>query len=134
MITEIPTDRDAFEAALDADPDDWSLRLVYADWLDENGDADLARCQRWMAANRKRPVCRPPAFLHVADGWDWSLGNESLMYGIPRHLGKWMPWPGPSESSYREYPTRRAAERALATALSKQDDSTDALKAAGEAA
>jgi uncharacterized protein (TIGR02996 family) len=36
------SDRDAFLAAIRAAPDDDAPRLVYADWLEENGDGDLA--------------------------------------------------------------------------------------------
>jgi uncharacterized protein (TIGR02996 family) len=36
------TDRDALLAAIHADPDDDTARLVYADWLQENGRADRA--------------------------------------------------------------------------------------------
>lgn len=39
-------DRDQFEAAVAAAPLDHGLRCVYADWLDENGDPDLAARQR----------------------------------------------------------------------------------------
>jgi uncharacterized protein (TIGR02996 family) len=36
------SDREALLAAIQAAPDDDAPRLVYADWLDENGDPDLA--------------------------------------------------------------------------------------------
>jgi len=36
------TDRDALWAAVMAAPNDDAPRLVYADWLDEHGEADLA--------------------------------------------------------------------------------------------
>ena len=36
------TDRDALIAAIHADPDDDTARLVYADWLQENGQAERA--------------------------------------------------------------------------------------------
>ena len=32
------TTEDDFQSALDAHPDDWNTRLVFADWLDEHGD------------------------------------------------------------------------------------------------
>jgi uncharacterized protein (TIGR02996 family) len=32
------TTEDDFQAALDAHPDDWQTRLVFADWLQERGD------------------------------------------------------------------------------------------------
>lgn len=48
-------DREAFERALDERPDDWGLRLVYADWLLEQGEYDLETAQRWMAENERTP-------------------------------------------------------------------------------
>lgn|GEM_PF-1384495 len=32
------TTEDDFQSALDANPDDWQTRLVFADWLEERGD------------------------------------------------------------------------------------------------
>ncbi|QJW99600.1 TIGR02996 domain-containing protein [Frigoriglobus tundricola] len=46
------TDGDALRGAIIAQPDDDTLRLVYADWLDENGQPDRAafiRAQVWAA-------------------------------------------------------------------------------------
>ncbi len=36
------TTEDDFQAALDAQPDHWQTRLVFADWLDERGDVRAA--------------------------------------------------------------------------------------------
>ena len=41
-------EREAFEAALDAKPDDVETRLVYADWLADHGDRPLSWAQRFM--------------------------------------------------------------------------------------
>ena len=32
------TTEDDFQRALDANPDDWQTRLVFADWLEDRGD------------------------------------------------------------------------------------------------
>lgn len=32
------TTEDDFQNAIDASPDDWNARLVFADWLQEQGD------------------------------------------------------------------------------------------------
>ncbi|HJZ56810.1 MAG TPA: TIGR02996 domain-containing protein [Gemmataceae bacterium] len=46
-------EREAFLAALAANEDDITTRLVYADWLDENGDHEEADRQRkWPAAKQ----------------------------------------------------------------------------------
>ena len=67
--------RDQFEAALDANPADWTTRRVYADWLEENGDGDLANAQRWMAEVK---VC-PTITYYTFDGkivWFVSPGGD----------------------------------------------------------
>ena len=46
-------DRDRFIAALSANEDDTTTRLVYADWLDEQGEHEEAdRQRRWPAAKQ----------------------------------------------------------------------------------
>jgi uncharacterized protein (TIGR02996 family) len=50
-----PTDQLAFWAAIRANPDDDTPRLVYADWLDENGDAARAEFIRVQRALAKLP-------------------------------------------------------------------------------
>jgi len=37
-----------WDDALDREPDNWHRRLVYSDWLEEQGDEQGARLQRWM--------------------------------------------------------------------------------------
>ncbi len=54
----------AFEAALNDDPNDWATRLVYADWLEDNGYEDYACAQRWMVEEKRRPVLG-------TGGWIW---------------------------------------------------------------
>jgi uncharacterized protein (TIGR02996 family) len=43
-----------FQAALDANPNDWQTRLVFADWLDEHGDPRAAG-YRALGALRRTP-------------------------------------------------------------------------------
>ncbi len=121
-----------FEAALDAAPDDWTLRLVYADRLDEAGEAALAAAQRWMARNRVTPVA---SMLDGSDetvpSWDWytrQYGN-GLPVDVHNALEGWAglgnggdPWPDvrhPNESGVKEYLSRAEAEAALADALAR---------------
>jgi uncharacterized protein (TIGR02996 family) len=170
MTAMTPTDCADFERVLDAEPDNWTLRLVYADWLDEretevpcgnchgdgqvwherdwdsswpcpkchgsgrvsNGYADLARAQRWMAANRKRPMLHDNSRI-----WDWwnaertsSTREADLNHSLWVTLSGGKVW---MRDRCWGFPTRVAAERALAAALSEQDGSTEALNAAGEA-
>lgn len=78
------TDRDAFLAAVVANPDDTTARLVFADWLDETGNeqdaahAELIRVQCELSSleipyNPWCPVC----------GWEFSLCNDK------DHRGRW---------------------------------------------
>lgn len=45
-MTATSSDRAAFVAAIEAAPDDQTVRLVYADWCDENGDPATAAALR----------------------------------------------------------------------------------------
>lgn len=45
------THREAFEAHLKDNPTDWTTRLVYADWLEDNDEPEKAdRQRRWKEA------------------------------------------------------------------------------------
>jgi uncharacterized protein (TIGR02996 family) len=74
------TDREAFIRAICEQPDDDTPRLVYADWLDENGDAiDRARAryirhQIAEAFHNKNVWC--PAFEALVEWWDNGPGKE----------------------------------------------------------
>ena len=73
------TDGDALRRAIVAQPDDDTLRLVYADWLDENTQPDRAafiRAQVW--ATRAEPDS-PDARKHAA----------TATRLLDRHIGEW---------------------------------------------
>lgn len=114
-----------FESRLDENPADWDTRRVYADWLEERGDDRLAAAQRWMAANEKH--C---SALGEPAGYSWhAFPKLAVPYRIPDKLverlpthpdwERWQHWPPKErgELRYAYYPSRRAAEEALATAL-----------------
>jgi uncharacterized protein (TIGR02996 family) len=51
------TSEEDFQAALDANPEDWQMRLVFADWLQDRGDP-RAEGYRALGIRKKRPfVC-----------------------------------------------------------------------------
>jgi uncharacterized protein (TIGR02996 family) len=55
------TTEDDFQRALDAHPEDWQTRLVFADWLDERGDSRAAGVRAMVAIGRHAVPCqRPP--------------------------------------------------------------------------
>jgi uncharacterized protein (TIGR02996 family) len=49
------TTEEDFQRALDAQPEDWQTRLVFADWLDERGDP-RAEGYRALGVGRVRPM------------------------------------------------------------------------------
>jgi uncharacterized protein (TIGR02996 family) len=62
----------AFLAAIAANPDDPTPRLIYADWLEERGDPACAII-RWAHANGKRPR------LTTYDAGQWYRGEGSSL-------------------------------------------------------
>jgi len=117
------TTESAFQAALDAEPDNHALRGAFSDWLEERGDWRAAG-YRWMSGNEKF------ANGSLVDGPYWSgitleIGEEGDRDDVPynqRRLPKEIhaalhrgiePFP----CHYRQYPTRQAAEEALCRAL-----------------
>src|SRR6516225_9633469 len=92
--------------AIRSEPQDASRRLVYADWLDENGDPGRATLIRVCEAMRKVPVfadeywqlkarrneLRPlcPAEWLAATGYDGSRYDPIFRDGIPADWrGRW---------------------------------------------
>src|SRR5438270_6972316 len=89
-------DRASFLAAVQADPEDDAPRLVYADWLQDNGDPDraefirvqveLARHKRSTgAATTENVAARPAPSLHasaLADSNETSARCEPFFPGI----------------------------------------------------
>jgi uncharacterized protein (TIGR02996 family) len=103
------------QAQLDEHPDDAASRLVLADLLEEQGQDEAARCQRWLAEQRKWPDndLKPLGLT----GWHWwSLPEHKkkrVHAVLPPEVQAGMP---PSEWLFK---TRAEAEAALARALAK---------------
>jgi uncharacterized protein (TIGR02996 family) len=64
------TTEDDFQRALDANPDDWQTRLVFADWLQERDDP-RAEGYRAMGLWRLAPTCWPPGESRSFPLWGW---------------------------------------------------------------
>jgi uncharacterized protein (TIGR02996 family) len=92
-----------FESALDASPCDWGLRLVYADWLLENGHEDEAEFQRFLAGNQLAPRYHPEP-IHKTP-WIW-LSERSLGHELHKPIGPDL------QSGLREIETRELMETA----------------------
>jgi uncharacterized protein (TIGR02996 family) len=105
------TTEDDFQRALDARPDDWQTRLVFADWLEERDDP-RAEGYRAMGLIGIRPT---------GDRGGWSWAQVGPPTPSPHHL--------PNDWFYALHntggaglypatcPTRRAAEDAAALAF-----------------
>lgn len=70
-------DEAAFQDYLDAHPDDWHARMVFADWLDDRGDAraagyrEMGRCKLWA-------FCPDP--IHYPSWCYWASEAVAVMY------------------------------------------------------
>lgn len=120
-----------FEAKLDEAPDDWAARLVYADWLDENGDPELADAQRWLAKYQKHPYFEPDIDIGRHSGhyrWyrtskiepDWRVNKNKQDRGLvaAEHGPLYDELMGDDQGPhFWGHPTRKAAEHFLAGAL-----------------
>ncbi|CAN5391072.1 hypothetical protein BH11PLA2_BH11PLA2_23350 [soil metagenome] len=68
------TDREAFLKAIIANPADNLTRLVYADWLEEHGEAERAVYIRAAVYDPRTSTFSPPGFL------DESYGGETIAH------------------------------------------------------
>ncbi len=133
------TNRTVFEKRLNRRPDDWVTRAVYADWLDENGDSQLARAQRWMAASKcyaKKSDFRPELFKaaivrsDMGPVWEWwsrygATGLPRMPYVLPDEVFAAMGGQALYERSCWECVTRIEAEYQLALALARLEVASD---------
>jgi uncharacterized protein (TIGR02996 family) len=113
-----------FEAQLDANDQDWELRMVYADWLDEQGDSELARAQRWMVKHG----CYPYGPNRVKCWANFSVNSNEDRSKLPdpvwavvrefKGMGSIQISPY-GDREYRYYGPRRVCERVLAKALAQ---------------
>jgi uncharacterized protein (TIGR02996 family) len=103
------------QAHLDEQPDDGTSRRVLADLLEEQGQDDAARCQRWLAEQGKWPDSDLTAFKQTGWHW-WSMPGKRKKRAhavLPEEVQQKMP------RAEWLYPTRAEAESALARALAE---------------
>ena len=118
------TSEDDFHAKLDADPDDWQTRLVFADWLQERGDP---RADGYRALGIRR--LRPNVWVKKSKRKHWWWGGDKQFWRghsdvvvLPRDWYKALPnvpedglaWPADDRPN-----TRRAAEDDAALAFGR---------------
>ncbi len=101
-----------FQNHLDANPMDWEIRLVFADFLDGAGDPVGANGQRWQV--EKRAVSKKMGSLHC---WWAYRPNIDLPVEILKEMDN--PVQERMNVRYRDYKNRIDAERDLAEALAK---------------
>jgi uncharacterized protein (TIGR02996 family) len=100
---------------LDEQPDDGQIRLILADLLEEQGQADAAYCQRWLAKQHKWPDNKLGSFNKT--GWHWwacpdrperRREHATLPVEVQKHMPQMVEW---------LYKDRAEAEAVLARAL-----------------
>lgn len=122
---------EAMSKGLDEDPNDWSLRAIYADWLEEQGRDGEAAGQRWMIQHKKRPFRPQYSGVMTTNGarwWWYNLANrrphsdglyEDPWSDLPEDLFRKLIKGPPDSESYlsQTYRLRQRAEKALFKAL-----------------
>ena len=84
------SDRDAFLAAIRAAPDDDAPRLVYADWLEENGDPEWAEFMRLQC--QLDPLWRSADPPEVQLAWDTVIADSAAAGAdLPPHMRRLVP-------------------------------------------
>jgi uncharacterized protein (TIGR02996 family) len=118
------TTEDDFQRALDAHPDDWQTRLVFADWLQDGGDP-RADGYRALVACGWSPWT---AIKGWYSWWDFNRCGRTAHETPPMHQfghgelpTDWFDALGPRRYGKHDsdYPTRREAEDAAALAFAK---------------
>lgn len=130
------TTEEDFQAALDANPEDWQTRLVFADWLEEHGDpraegyraiARLPRCNCRSDGPDKVPFIWMkedfgglPAYARLPNDWFEVLVAECT---APQLWDNGMPADfdprGRRYMAWLNFSTRREADDAAALAFAK---------------
>lgn len=97
------TDRDAFLKALSENEDDVTTRMVYADWLDENGQPEEAERQRkWNGAKEwlTAYAVRVSPYDGAPDEWMMQQGYQSKDVGPDYAYRKFMEYVRGGEMFY----------------------------------
>ena len=105
------TETDALLAAIHADPRDHVRKLVYADWLLDQGRDDEAECWRWMGEKGRCPSLRDDGawlwWFHHHHADRSAIVPSSLYNVIRKHCPPiqanfdWPAWGGPQTTLAR---------------------------------
>lgn len=118
------TTEDDFHAALDAHPDDWQTRLVFADFLQEKGDP-RAEGYRALGAMGLRPdAWGSETYPRGRFYWDAACAHPPKASAIPSDWFCLLPVPCRISHRYPERNTwsRRKVENAAARRFAKLPD------------
>ena len=109
---------------IEAAPDDWELRLQFADWLEENDEPVLAAGQRKQVTNRKRPAWWSDSHYHW--GWVWWVAPidkpSRVCFELSPHLWDRMAPTGGLRDKY--FSSLERAEATLAEVLHQSQQET----------
>jgi hypothetical protein len=127
-----------FTNQLDINPDDWSLRAIWSDWLEDHNYNTEAYTQRWMLRWKRRPVPNQMVAYgtDTSDGYDetflgWAFFTDRFKphgwYTIPRWVLNLMWCPdnqggGNYWNDSKVYSSRRMCEAQLGIALLKAEE------------
>lgn len=114
------TEEEDFQRALDTNPEDWWMRQLFAEWLDDHGDP---RAEGYLAIARqkRRPL---QGKNRDRDVWWWHCGSSDFHNNLARDWFALLPEDGRSDlfwpvftADARAVRTRRECEDALALAF-----------------
>lgn len=120
------TDESTFRKAIDEEPDNFALYLIFADWLEEQGDW-RAPGYRWMGESKHRPrtieMLRELSIRKVM-AYEWfNLDSTGSRTYAPHRLPGYLYFLlrlGSSVEPNLYYKTRKDAEEDLCKAVCKQ--------------
>lgn len=109
-----------FEQHLEANPDDWMYRLIYADWLYEHHAIIESEGQRWQIENELHPR------KNLENGiFDWWFFDTNSIHTLSADIFKQLRSYSVHKKSrrrklaFKSYRSMQSAETALAEALSE---------------
>jgi uncharacterized protein (TIGR02996 family) len=112
-----------WQALLDASPADATARLVYADWLDEQGLSPEAEVQRWLARQGKYPYDWSKNEGYSPHDFDWYKEGGDARWDVPAYctlpLSLWLLLGKGDSGNWASYRSRAGAEADLVTAWRK---------------
>lgn len=100
--------QEEFKQRLYAQPDDQNTRLIYADWLDDNGQHEEAQRQRQWQASKQWLLGISDGFKQLSQKQSLSFIQEALVDSIERLLK-----PGLTEVEMQDFISYELISRSL---------------------